>query len=229
VIIRESIQNLLRVGFCACLLMTAATAWGMVSTIHSGIAQGLEVKWAAQGGDKTTPAPAAPSPRNAHVGEDYIIGPSDVLDINVWKNPQLSARVPVRPDGRITLPLIGEIQVSGLTAMNVQLIVSRKLKEYIANPDVTVMVAEIKSPTYVVVGKIIRPGAYELTKPTTVLEAIAIAGGLQDFAKSGKIYILSHTETGTQIRLPFNYKKVIDQRAPGENVYLKAGDTIVVP
>ena len=90
-------------------------------------------------------------------------------------------------------------------------------------------VEEVKSRSYVVVGKIGHPGSYQLGRPTTVLEAIAMAGGLQDFAKTSKIYILTQTEDGTQIRLPFNYKKVITQRAPDENVYLKSGDTIVVP
>lgn len=224
--IRNNFQRSVKIGLCACLFLAASTTWATISTIHSGIAQGLEVRWAAQADGNTSNSPAR---RSTHVDDDYIIGPSDVLDINVWKDPQLSAKVPVRPDGRITLPLIGEMQVSGLTAMNVQLIVTRKLKEYISNPEVTVIVTEIKSPTYVVVGKIAKPGAYNLTKPTTVLDAIAIAGGLQDFAKSSKIYILTHTENGTQVRLQFNYKKVINQRAPGENVELRSGDTIVVP
>jgi polysaccharide biosynthesis/export protein len=223
---RENFKKLVKIGLSACLFVVATTTWAAVSTIHFGIAQGLELKWAAQTSDNTTTVPAR---RGTHVDDDYMIGPSDVLDINVWKDPQLSAKVPVRPDGRITLPLIGEMEVSGLTAMNVQLIVTSKLKEYISNPEVTVMVTEIKSATYVVVGKIIRPGAYNLTKPTTVLEAIAIAGGLQDFAKSGKIYILTHAENGTQVRLPFNYRKVINQHNPGENIELKSGDTIVVP
>ena len=147
----------------------------------------------------------------------------------MWRDSELSKKVLVRPDGRITLPPIGEMQVSGLTAMNVQLLITQRLSEFISKPIVTVTVEDVKSRSYVVVGKIIHPGSYELGKPTTVLEAIAIAGGLQDFAKTGKIYILTHTEDGSQVRLPFNYKKVITQRAPEENVYLKSGDTIVVP
>jgi polysaccharide export outer membrane protein len=186
-----------------------------------------KVSWARQGGKKEAAPPNPPSPQ--HANDDYIIGPSDVLNINVWRDPELTKKVLVRPDGRITLPLIGELQVSGLTAMNVQLLLTQRLKEYIAKPEVTVIVEEVKSRTYIVVGKIAHPGSYELGKPTTVLEAIAIAGGLLDFARVNKIYILSHTEDGAQVRLPFDYKKVITQRAPDENVYLKSGDTIVVP
>jgi polysaccharide export outer membrane protein len=186
-----------------------------------------KVSWAGQGGKKEAPPPNPSSLKR--VSDDYIIGPSDVLDINVWRDPELTKKVLVRPDGRITLPLIGEMQVSGLTAMNVQLLITQKLSEFISKPIVTVTVEDVKSRTYVVVGKIVHPGSFELGKPTTVLEAIAIAGGLVDFAKSSKIYILTHAEDGTQIRLPFDYKKVLTQRAPDENVYLKSGDTIVVP
>ena len=135
----------------------------------------------------------------------------------------------MRPDGKITLPLIGEMQVSGMTAIDVQHLVTQRLKEYIAKPEVTVTVEEMKSRTYIIVGKITKPGSYDLAKPTTVLEAIAIAGGFLDFAKVNKVYILRRRDDGTQIRLPFDYKKVINERAPDENVDLKSGDTIVVP
>jgi polysaccharide export outer membrane protein len=147
----------------------------------------------------------------------------------VWKDPELTQKVPVRPDGRITLPLIGELQVSGLTAMNVQLLITQRLSEFIARPIVAVSVLEMRSRTYTIVGKIIKPGSYDLGKPITVLQAIAIAGGFVEFAKTNKVYILRRQGDGTEIRLPFNYKKVIDQKAPDENVNLKNGDTIVVP
>ena len=220
-------DRLVRIALSVCLALTAANAWGSVSVKPRGILLATKVGASGQAGKKAAlPAsPASPS----HVSDDYIIGPSDVLNINVWRDSELSKKVLVRPDGRITLPLIGEMQVSGLTAMNVQLLITQRLSEFVSKPIVTVTVEDVKSRSYVVVGKIIHPGSYELGKPTTVLEAIAIAGGLQDFAKTGKIYILTHTEDGSQVRLPFNYKKVITQRAPEENVYLKSGDTIVVP
>ena len=220
-------DRLARIALSVCLALTAANAWGSVSVKPRGIPVAAKVSWAGQGGKKEAPPPNPSSLKR--VSDDYIIGPSDVLDINVWRDPELTKKVTVRPDGRITVPLIGEMQVSGLTAMNVQLLITQRLSEFISKPIVTVTVEDVKSRTYVVVGKIVHPGSFELGKPTTVLEAIAIAGGLMDFAKSSKIYILTHTEDGTQIRLPFDYKKVLTQRAPDENVYLKSGDTIVVP
>lgn len=110
-----------------------------------------------------------------------------------------------------------------------QRLVTQKLKEYISDPQVTVIVQEVKSRTYIVVGKIVKPGSFPLDKPTTVLEAIAIAGGFLDFAKTNKVYIIRRKEDGSSIRLPFNYKKVINEQNSDENVDLKNGDTIVVP
>jgi polysaccharide biosynthesis/export protein len=220
-------DRLARIALSACLAFISANAWGSASVKPCGIPLATKVSYAGQEGKKAVPSPNSASPR--HAGDDYIIGPSDGLNINVWRDPELSKKVLVRPDGRITLPLIGEMQVSGLTAMNVQLLITQRLSEFVSKPIVTVTVEEVKSRSYVVVGKIVHPGSYELGRPTTVLEAIAVAGGLQDFAKTSKIYILTHAEDGTQIRLPFNYKKVITQRAPDENVYLKNGDTVVVP
>lgn len=211
----------------ACVLLSVTNAWGSVSGMSHGITVAIEPSWSGQGGKKGTPSPAPPPAR--HANDDYIIGPSDVLNVNVWKDPELTRVVTVRPDGRISLPLIGELPVSGLTAMNVQLLVSKRLKDYVSDPEVTVIVQEVKSQTYIVVGKVAKPGSYDLGKPTTVLEAIAISGGFLDFAKTNKVYILRRQEDGTQIRLPFDYKKVINQRAPDENVDLKNGDTIVVP
>jgi polysaccharide export outer membrane protein len=180
-----------------------------------------------QSGGKTPDQPSAPSSKT--VVDDYTIGPSDVLAINVWKDAELTRTVPVRPDGKISLPLIGELEVNGLTAHDVQRLVAQRLKEYIANPQVTVSVQEMKSRTYIVVGKISKSGSYQLDKPTTVLEAIAIAGGLMEFAKPNKIYVIRRTGDGSSIRLPFDYKKVINGRNLDENIDLKGGDTIVVP
>jgi polysaccharide export outer membrane protein len=224
----SSLSNrLARLVLSACLALTATSAWGSVAVKTRGIPVAAKVGLAAQGGRRESAQPKTPIVN--HVDDDYIIGASDVLDINVWKDPELTQKVPVRPDGRITLPLIGEIQVSGLTAMNVQLLITQKLSEFIAKPIVAVSVTEMKSRTYTIVGKIIRPGSYDLGKPTTVLEAIAIAGGFVDFAKTNKVYILRRQGDGSELRLPFNYKKVIDQKAQEENVNLKNGDTIVVP
>ena len=183
--------------------------------------------WVEQGGRKSSDQPNAPSAMR--VEDDYIIGPSDVLAINVWKDTELTRTVLVRPDGKISLPLIGELEVSGLTALSVQRLVGQRLKAYISDPQVTVIVQEVKSRTYSVLGKIAKPGSYALGKPTRVLEAIAIAGGFLDFAKQNKIYIIRPVSGGSTQTLPFDYKKVIKGHNPEQNVELKNGDTIVVP
>ncbi len=180
-----------------------------------------------QGGKKAVDQPNAPSAKR--VDDDYAIGPSDVLAIDVWKDTELTRTVLVRPDGKISLPLIGELEVSGLTAHNVQLLVAQRLRAYISDPQVTVIVQEVKSRTYSVLGKIAKPGSYELGKPTTVLEAIAIAGAFLDFAKPSKIYIIRPVSGGATQTLPFDYKKVIKGHNPEQNVELKNGDTVVVP
>jgi polysaccharide export outer membrane protein len=216
---------------CAGLALLACLS--IVITLESDSSQAAETpqvqmaSLAVQAGKKTANPPNVPSPQP--VSDDYIIGPSDVLAINVWKDAELSRTVPVRPDGKISLPLIGELQVNGLTALKVQRMVAERLKEYISNPEVTVIVQDVKSRTYVVLGKVAKPGSFELGKPTTVLEAIAVAGGFLDFAKTSKIYIIRPTAKGPSETLHFDYKQVIKGRNPEQNVELKSGDTIIVP
>ncbi len=162
-------------------------------------------------------------------GGDYIIGPQDVLAINVWKEPEISRAVPVRPDGKISLPLVGDIVASGLTPMQLEKVISEDLKAYIANPEVTVIVQAVNSRKFNIVGEIARPGTYPLTKQMTVLDAIAQAGGPRDFAKVKKIYVLRQLEDGERLRIPFNYKDIIRGKNFHQNVELQPGDTIVVP
>jgi len=211
----------------ACLPLVINIALGSDSSKGAGTQYVQMASLVGQAGKKTGDQPNAPSPK--HVDEDYIIGPSDVLAINVWKDTELSRTVPVRPDGKISFPLIGELQVSGLTALQVQRMVAERLKEYISNPEVSVIVQEVKSRTYVVLGKVPKPGSYELGKPTTVLEAIAMAGGFLDFAKASKVYIIRPRGNGSSDTLHFDYKKVIKGHNPEQNVELKSGDTIIVP
>jgi polysaccharide biosynthesis/export protein len=161
--------------------------------------------------------------------EDYVIGPEDILAINVWKEQEVSRTVPVRPDGKISLPLIGDLQASGLTPVKLQKVVAEKLRAYISNPEVTVIVQEVKSRTFNIVGAVLRPGSYDLAKPLTVLDAVALAGGFQEFAKVKKIYVLRRMGDGSRVRLPFNYKAVVMGRRLEQNVELKPDDTIVVP
>ena len=160
---------------------------------------------------------------------DYIIGPEDVLAINVWKEPEISRAVPVRPDGKISLPLVGDIVASGLTPMQLEKEISEDLKAYIANPEVTVIVQAVNSRKFNIVGEISRPGTYPLTKQMTVLDAIAQAGGPRDFAKAKKIYVLRLLKDGERLRIPFNYKDIIRGKNFHQNVELQPGDTIVVP
>jgi len=157
---------------------------------------------------------------------EYLIGAGDKLRIEVYKDPQLSQSLQVRPDGKITLPLIGDLDASGLTPMALRDVVAMKLKEYITNPVVTVIVVEASAATAYVVGEVNQPGAVTLQGgQLTVLQALALAGGLKDFADSKNIRILRKSITGTQT-IPFNYKEAIHG---AEAVYLRPGDTIVVP
>jgi polysaccharide export outer membrane protein len=159
----------------------------------------------------------------------YVIGASDLLSINVWKEKEISGIVPVRSDGKISLPLVGEIQASGRTPLQLEEEITSKLKTYISDPEVTVMVQESKSQKYNILGMVSKPGSYPLVTKTTVLDAIAEAGGFRDFAKKKSIYILRKDVLGQQQRIPFNYKDVISGKNPQENVQLQPDDTIVVP
>lgn len=158
------------------------------------------------------------------VPKDYVIGSEDVLAVNIWKEPEISRTVPVRPDGKITLPLVGDVQASGLTPHKLEDNLRDGLKAYVANPEVTVIVQEVKSLKFNIVGEINHPGSFPLTQPMTALDAIAVGGGLRDFAKSSKIYVLRGNT-----RLPFNYKDVIKGKKPSQNVVLQSGDTVVIP
>jgi polysaccharide biosynthesis/export protein len=161
--------------------------------------------------------------------DDYMIGSDDVLAINVWKEPDLSRTVPVRPDGKITLPLVGDISASGNTPKQLQANIEQDLSNYISKPVVTVIVQEAKSHKFNIVGQIQKPGTYLLTTPMTVLDAIALAGGFRDWAKVKSIYVLRANANGVRARLAFNYKKVIKGNDIEQNIQLRTGDTVVVP
>ena len=165
----------------------------------------------------------------AKYSDDFLIGPGDVLAINVWKEAEISRIVPVRPDGRISLPLIGELQSSGQTPKQLEAEIAKRLKDFVADPSVTVVVQEIRSQKFNVLGMVTHPGSYPLAKPMTVVDAIATAGGFRDFAKQRDIYVLRHDPSGKQTRLPFNYKDVIKGLHPEQNVELQTSDTVVVP
>lgn len=172
-----------------------------------------------------TPADAAVKPHD----NSYTIGNTDVLTINVWSEPEISRSLPVRSDGRISLPLVGEIEAAGKTPLQLEQVIAARLKKYISNPEVTVMVEQINSEKFNILGMVQRPGSYPLTLRTTVLDAIAEAGGFRDFAKQKKVYVLRQSANGSEARIPFNYKDVIKGKHPEENVRLQPNDTVVIP
>ena len=190
--------------------------------------------WAGtpQDGKKpATPAaatPAAATPAAAASDPDYVIGPEDMLNVNVWKEAEMSGTVPVRPDGKISLPLLNDVQAAGLTATQLAAQVTEKLKKYLEQPRVTVVVTQVNSRRYFVLGEVTRAGAYPLLPNMTVLQALSSAGGFTQFANSKNIYVL-RVENGKQNKLPFNYREVVKGRNSEQNVLLKPGDTIVVP
>lgn len=162
------------------------------------------------------------------VGRTYVIQPGDVLEVQVWKENEVSKTVPVRPDGKISLPLINDIQAAGLTADQLTVDLSEKFKKFISDPQVTVIVTQVNSQRIYVMGEVLRGGTYPLLPGMTVLQGLSDAGGFTPFANPKKIYVLRE-QSGKQLKLPFNYRDVIRGKNPEENVPLIAGDTIVVP
>jgi polysaccharide export outer membrane protein len=159
----------------------------------------------------------------------FVIGNDDRLAINVWKEPDLTRSLPVRSDGKISLPLVGEVQATGRTPLQLEEEISFKLKNYITEPEVTVIVEQINSQKFNILGQVAKPGSYPLAVATTVLDAIAAAGGFRDFAKQKNIYILRQSAGGREARIAFNYKDVIKGKNPGQNIKLEPHDTVVVP
>ena len=177
----------------------------------------------------TTPVQTAmPSTGKPH-DNTFVIGNADHLMINVWNEPEISRSIPVRSDGRISLPLAGEVQAAGRTPLQLEQEIATKLLSYITKPEVTVMVEQINSQKFNILGQVAKPGSYPLTVETTVLDAIAEAGGFTDFAKQKNVYVLRHSANGSELRLPFNYKDVIKGKNSAQNIQIQPNDTIVVP
>ena len=172
-------------------------------------------------------APAASSPVAAN-DPDYKIGPQDVLTINVWKEPDVSREVPVRPDGKISLPLLNDVEAAGLTPMQLANSLTESLKKFISSPQVTVIVKEINSRRVYVIGEVVRAGTFPLLPKMTVLQIVSSCGGFTQFANPKKIYVL-RTKDGKQTKIPFNYREVVSGKNPEQNIELQPGDTIVVP
>jgi len=180
---------------------------------------------------------AAPAPAPEPDGYEYRIGPEDVLQIAVWQNAELSRVLPVRPDGKISLPLLNDVQAAGLTPMQLRDALKEKLAQYVPAAEISVIVGEVQSFNVSLIGKVQHANRFKLKSPTTVLDLLALAGGFAEFADPDRIVILrpepviaQGRRTGQAYkRIPFNYKKVISAGGEGENILLQPGDIVVVP
>jgi polysaccharide export outer membrane protein len=203
---------------------------GLLSGLLAGpLSAQISAQTAPAAASSSTAAPPADAAGAKAHDDSFVIGDDDGLAVNVWNEPNISRSIPVRSDGKISLPLVGEVQAAGRTPLKLEQDIAARLKSYIAEPEVTVMVLEIKSQKFNILGQVNKPGSYVLANSLTVLDAIALAGGFRDFAKQKNIYILRQNADGTQARLPFNYKDVLKGQNLAQNVKLQARDTIVVP
>jgi polysaccharide export outer membrane protein len=194
--------------------------------------------WSQTGSDPANRT-AAPSPTAVQGPTDasatkphddsFVIGNDDLLAISVWKEPDISRSVPVRSDGKISLPLVGEVKAAGETPLKLEQDLAAKLKNYIDEPEVTVIVQQINSQKFNILGQVNHPGSFALSNSATVLDAIALAGGFRDFAKQKSVYVLRQAADGSETRIPFNYKDVVKGKNPEQNVKLQPRDTVVVP
>ncbi len=176
------------------------------------------------------PALAQPDSRVApSVDAHYRIGADDVLTVNVWHEPEVSRNVPVRPDGKISLPLVGDVQAAGLTPTQLKTELEVRFEKFLTNPAVSVIVAEIRSQRVNVLGQVMRPGTYALIPPMNVIDAVATAGGLREFAKPNKIYVLRTLPNGQVERIKVQYNNVLKGKRGSVDVMLQTRDTVVIP
>ena len=204
--------------------MRKVTKWAVLLLMGAVTVQPM----LAQGATQPDGKPAAPTPPPAReVPSDYLIGSDDQLHVSVWKEPDLTETLPVRPDGKISMPLLNDVPAAGLTPSQLAASITEKLKKYIADPHVTVVVIAMNSRRVFVTGEVLHPGAVALLPHMTALQAISGAG-FTPFASLKGVYIL-RTVNGQQQRMPFNYKDVVKGHHTEQNIELKPGDTIVVP
>jgi polysaccharide export outer membrane protein len=181
--------------------------------------------WGCQTRD-LSPPPIDPDPMER---SSYVVGVEDVLQISVWKNEELSVVVPVRSDGKISVPLVDDVQAEGLEAMEIKEVLTRELSEFITAPDVTVVVVEMNSRYVNVIGAVPRSGQIPIVKDLRVLEAIATMGGFALFADTRDVRIVRRQPDGSEVEYRFDYDAYIKGRAPGTNIVLRSGDTVIVP
>lgn len=214
------------IWFCRSGWLLVVASLSLAGTLQARRRKTAEIRNAEAMNAPASPVPAAhrtlPTP-------DYVIGPEDVLAIDVWHQPEISRVEPVRPDGKITLPLAGEISASGQTTNSLEAEITRKLANYIHDPAVTVIVQDAKSHRFNIIGDVLRPGSYPLGTQMTVLDAIAVAGGFGEFAKVTDIYVVRRNARGSSLRIPFNYKDAVRGDSRDLDLDLLPGDTIIVP
>lgn len=213
-------------------ILERPSQWGILLVVISSFLVG-QVPSAAQS-DPASPETAvtgSPTAAGAIRPHDstFIIGNDDLLSISVWKEPDLSKSIPVRSDGKIPLPLVGEVQASGRTPLQLEQDISAKLQSYITAPEVTVIVEQVNSKKFNILGEISKPGSYSLSLAPTIVDAIAAAGGLRDFAKKTGIYVLRENGDGKQTKISFNYKDFLKGKHTEQNIKLEPRDTIIVP
>lgn len=208
----------MRITVCGLALLLCGGVLSAPAQESSSKKEGKRVETAAE---QSKPAAATTDP-------GYVIGEEDLLAINVWKEPEVSRTVPVRPDGKISLPLINDVQAAGMTPGQLGLVITERLRKFIAEPQVTVIVTQINSRRVYIMGEVNRAGAFPLLPNMTVLQALSSAGGFTQFANLKGIYVLRN-EGAKQVTFPFNYKDVIKGKRAEQNILLKPGDTIVVP
>ena len=219
--IGERMQKGLKIAVLLCVGLFAAAIAAQSTDGSKAVSTANEPADTAQ-----NTAAAAPN-TGAAIPSDYVIGADDVLKISVWKEPDLSETLPVRPDGKISMPLLNDVPAAGLTPLQLKDSITEKLKKFIADPRVTVVVTAMTSRRVFVTGEVVHSGPMTLLPNMTMLQALAQAGFTQ-FANLKNIYLL-RTENGRQNKLPFNYKEVVKGNHPEQNIMLKPGDTLVVP
>ena len=201
------------------------SAKSLVATVLMLACCGMAAAAQPPGSSSGGPSPAT-APQSASLPPDYVIGTDDVLGVLFWRDETMSADVLVRPDGRISLPLLNDIDVAGQTPDQLRTRLMELTKQFVAEPNVTVIVRQINSRKVFITGQVTRPGPYPLTAPTTVLQLLALAGGLTDYANGKEIAII---RTGTPQSLRFNYEDVRKGKNAQQNIELKVGDTVIVP
>lgn len=210
-------------------MMRRMKLWAVIGLLAAAIpVQAQQDNNKKQPSDANTTAAQAAPKKAATDDPNYVIGPQDVLDISVWKEPELTRAVAVRPDGKISMPLLNDVQAAGRTPVQLAADITVGLKKFVTDPQVTVIVSTINSQRVFILGEVNRAGAYPLLPNMTVLQALSSAGGLTIYANLKKIYLL-RVEDGKQVKHPFNYKDVLAGKAADQNIFVKAGDTIVVP